>query len=209
VFQYSVDWSSAAEISDVAQVVDGRWNIVNDQLTNAQLRYDRAVVMGDIAWTDYEVTAPVTVNGFSTVGFQSPNFKPAVGVMLRWPGHSDWTGVQPTYGWYPGGGGGWIEFETDGSSSLELTDFTPGGVRDMDPIGRSFSIGTTYIWKLRVESEPDGAATYRLKVWEQGAPEPANWELSGTELDDVQGGSLLLLAHFTEVSFGNIQIEPL
>jgi hypothetical protein len=130
--------------------------------------------------------------------------------MLKWPGHSDLlTGDQPNYGWYPGGGGGWIEFETDGTSNLRMTDFTAGGVRDTDPLNRNFALGTTYVWKLRVESQGDGTATYRMKIWEAGTPEPSLWELNDTEPSDVPGGSLLLLAHFTDVSFGDITIDPL
>ncbi len=116
---------------------------------------------------------------------------------------------QPTYGWYPAGGGGWVRFDRDGSGVLKLDDFAPGGVSAEDPLQRVIAIGTTYIWKLRVESEPDGSALYRLKAWVEGSPEPADWELVDTEAADVPGGCVLLIAHFTDVSFGNLLVEPL
>ena len=43
----------------------------------------------------------------------------------------------------------------------------------------------------------------------EGLPEPADWELVDTEPADVPSGCVLLIAHFTDVSFGNVVIEPL
>jgi hypothetical protein len=205
---YSVDWSSAAEISDVAQVVDGRWSIVGGALRNDLLRYDRAVAIGDIAWTDYEVTVPITINGISSEASGGVNGYPAVGVMLKWPGHSDWDGDQPTWGYYPSGGGGWYEFRNLGPGELSLRDFE-GNFKDGDPLVRVLALGTTYVWKVRVETQTDGSSLYRMKVWPEGSPEPSAWELSDTDTADVPGGSLLLIAHFADVSFGDVIVEPL
>jgi len=55
---FQADWSSAADVSDVAQIVDGRWSIANGELRNDLYGYDRLVTLGDISWTDYEVTVP-------------------------------------------------------------------------------------------------------------------------------------------------------
>jgi hypothetical protein len=48
-----------------------------------------------------------------------------------------------------------------------------------------------------------------MKVWVDGSPEPADWEIVGTDPVDVPSGSVLLLAHFTDVSFGNVVVNPL
>jgi hypothetical protein len=205
---YLVDWSSASQISELAQVVDGRWSIVGGKLRNDLQRYDRLVAIGDISWTDYEVTVPVTVHSINTDGFGGVNGAPGVGVMLKWPGHSDWNGDQPTWGYYPGGGGGWVSFETDGLGSVRLDDFGPGGVFRNDPLNRDIAIGTTYIWKVRVETHGDGSATYRMKLWQEGSPEPSGWELVDSESSDVPGGSVALFAHFADVSFGDVVITP-
>ena len=53
--------------------------------------------------------------------------------MLKWPGHSDWNGEQPYWGYYPGGGGGWVAFNAAGVGKLILQDFSPGGVYGVDP----------------------------------------------------------------------------
>jgi hypothetical protein len=129
--------------------------------------------------------------------------------MLKWPGHSDWTGDQPTWGWHPGGGGGWLDLFVDGSTELRLEDWGPGGVFRRDPIPRNMAMGTTYMWKVRVESEPGGMATYRIKVWNAAIQEPVDWDIVDTEEADVAGGSLLLITHYVDVSFGNIVISPL
>jgi len=179
-------------------------------LRNDLQRYDRAVAIGDISWTDYEVTVPVTVHALNTDGFVGINGAPGVGVMLKWPGHSDWTGdQQPNWGYYPGGGGGWVEFAPDGTGALRLDDFAPGGVFRGDPLSRVIAIGTRYMWKVRVESQAGGSALYRMKLWVDGSPEPADWEIVGTDTNDVPSGSVLLLAHFTDVSFGNVVVNPL
>jgi hypothetical protein len=91
---------------------------------------------------------------------------------------------------------------------LKLTDFE-GRVNTTDPSGRVLAIGTRYIWKLRVETQLDGSSLYSLKIWADGTPEPAAWELVDVDQTDVPGGSLLLVAHFCHVSFGDLTIEPL
>ena len=206
---YQVDWSTANAISDVAQVVDGRWSIVGGELRNDLQNYDRLVAIGDLAWTDYEVTVPVTVREIDPEGFGVINDAPGVGVFLRWIGHSDWDGSQPRWGYYPMGGGAWIRFAADGSGTVRLTDFTPGGLFQLDPLNRVFSLGTRYIFKVRVETQPDGSALYSTKVWADGSPEPAAWELASVDTADTGGGALLFIAHFADVSFGNVVIEPL
>ena len=203
---YQVDWSSTLEISNVAQVVDGRWSIVDGELRNDLERYDRTVAIGDIAWTDYEVTVPVTIHRISQDGFGGNAGVPGVGVNLKWPGHTDWTGDQPTHGWNPSGAGGFVSFDRDGNGSLNLGG---EGVSDSDPLDRVIALGITYIWKLRVETQQDGSVLYQMKLWSEGSLEPANWELAVTKQNDVPGGSVLLIAHFTDVSFGNVVIEPL
>ncbi|CRI62969.1 exported hypothetical protein [Thiocapsa sp. KS1] len=203
---YAIDWATAGDLQDVAQVVDGDWGIVGGALRPIQRGYDRLVAVGDLAWTDYEVTVPITIHGFDAKGFVKPNAKPALGVMLKWPGHTNWTGSQPAWGYYPSGGGAWYEFEQNGSGSLGLTDFET--LHAVDPLNRVLSTNVTYIWKVRVQSLIGGSTRYSVKVWRTGDPEPTGWELVATDANDVEGGSLLLVAHYVDASFGNISIEP-
>ena len=204
-----VRWSTANEISDVAQVVDGRWSIVGGELRNDLDRYDRLVAIGDLAWTEYEVTVPVTVHSIDPAGFGGINGAPGVGVFLRWTGHFDWNGFQPTYGYYPIGGGGWLEFASNGNGEIRLEDFTPGGLIRFDPLQRVISVGTRYIWKIRVESLGGNTTQYSMKLWVDGTPEPSTWEIVGDETGDLPGGSVALVAHFADVSFGDLVIDPI
>ncbi|UHD17109.1 PKD domain-containing protein [Thiocapsa bogorovii] len=204
---YSIDWAATGNLQDVAQIVDGEWGLVGSALRPIQRGYDRLVAIGDLAWTDYEVTVPVTLHGFDAKGFERPNFKPALGVMLKWPGHSNWTGSQPAWGYYPAGGGAWYEFEQNGSGSLYVTDFENFDV--LDPLARTLSTGVAYIWKVRVESLTGGTTRYSAKVWRATDPEPAGWEIIATDANDVEGGSLLLVAHYVDASFGNVTISPI
>lgn len=49
-----------------------------------------------------------------------------------------------------------------------------------------------------------------MKIWEDDAPEPAEWDLTTRGLDDeLRSGSVLLLAHHVDVTFGNVEIVPL
>jgi hypothetical protein len=195
------------EIEDVAQIVDGLWGISNDQLRPAKTGYDRTVAIGDITWTDYEVIVPVTIHSFNAEGFEGINGQPAVGVMLKWPGHTDWTGdQQPNYGYYPTGGGAWYKIAEDGSGDLNLTDFQALFKKDLS---KYLAFNNTYIWKVRVETQIDGSSQYSLKIWDSNQTEPENWELVDIDTDDVDGGSMLLIAHYVDVSFGDITILPI
>ncbi len=66
------------------------------------------------------------------------------------------------------------------------------------------------MYKMRVETQPDGSHFYRLKTWLSGTTEPTTWTLSGYGLStDPDSGSLLLLAHHVDATFGDVTITPL
>ncbi|MCK5505166.1 MAG: fibronectin type III domain-containing protein, partial [Thermodesulfovibrionia bacterium] len=204
---YSVGWSSVNDIQDVAQIVDGQWTLEPDSVKPVVLGYDRLIAIGDIAWTDYEVTVPITIHGIDLYGFEGVNYRPGIGFILRWPGHSDWGDYQPNWGYIPVGGGPWYSFSLDGSGSLTLTDFSSFGVND--PLEREIEYEIKYIWKGRVESMPGVGTLYNFKLWEADQPEPENWELSGIDENDIENGSLLFVAHYVDANFGNISIVSL
>jgi hypothetical protein len=69
--------------------------------------------------------------------------------------------------------------------------------------------GVTYWWKFRVETTAVGPL-YRLKVWPDGSAEPAAWtvqeQLGSSELTH---GSMLILAHHVDATFGAVVVTPL
>ena len=135
--------------------------------------------------------------------YQAPGF----GFLMRWDGHADWSGQQqPDWGWYPTGGGPFYRFALDGSGALDLTDFDQMSRRTSSV---DIQLGVTYIVKAQVESVSPTYSTYRVKIWEAGQSEPAGWTIVEDDPTDVPSGSLLLIAHFADVAFGNVVIRPL
>jgi len=199
---YAIDWSTVASdgnpltpdesIQSVAQVVDGKWSVDGDTVRTVEPGYDRLIAIGDVSWDDYEVTVPITIHAITNSTF-------GVGLLFGWNGHTDDPVVcdQPKCGWIPYGAIGWMR--EDG------IEFFVTSARKTMPI----TTGTTYWMKMRVET---GAysAQYRLKVWEHGNPEPGAWDLTYTDLlDPVINGSMMLLTHMADTSFGNVTITPL
>ncbi len=206
---YTIHWSAAPSVPEVAQVVDGRWK-VGDGLRPAQLWYDRMVAIGDVSWTDYEVTVPVTIRRFDPAAYNPISFGPMVGIALRWKGHYDYAldGSQPRSVAWPLGVlcmYGWVEHLHKAEFRLELQRGRTIAADD----NRTLSLGVRYIFKARAETRPHQTSFYRFKVWQDGTPEPSGWDLSGPGA--AQGndrGSVLLVAHHSDVTFGDVTVVP-
>ncbi|MFN0159305.1 MAG: immunoglobulin domain-containing protein [Bacteroidota bacterium] len=208
---YNVNWSSVGTIGDAAQVVDGFWEIQSGFLHPVQPGYDRFVAIGDQQWSDYEVTVPVTILGLDSSGFAPPSNGCGVGFLMRWPGHSDLpaslAGRQPKTGYLPLGALGWHEWEPTGQRTKLLGNNLQ--VLDQDSTGRTLLFNTPYLFKMRVETTPGSGGRYMMKIWEASDPEPVEWDLVGQEApSDPQQGSLLLVAHHTDVLFGDVSVVP-
>jgi hypothetical protein len=207
---YTVHWSAAPTIQETAQVVDGLWNVEREGIRPTKLWYDRALAIGDVFWTDYEVTVPVTIHRFDPAAYNPISTGPMVGIALRWKGHyyaSD--GSQSYIGSWPIGAlcvYAWIVHSHKADFRLELQ-----GLKTIatDNSGRQLALGVRYIFKARAETRPHQTSFYRFKVWQEGTPEPSGWDLSGPGA--VQGndqGSVLLVAHHSDVTFGDVTIVP-
>lgn len=199
---YFADWSSATELSDVAHAVDGRWLLTEDGVRTDPncIGYDRLIVMGDRRWgTDYEVIVPLTIHGGA--GWSG------VGVVLGWASHMGVNGSpdpeQPRRG-FRYQSLAWVRSLPFGEDpKLQLED--DGTVRAVTAV--PMEIDVRYILKLRSETSRPGISLVRVKYWAEGAPEPADWMLSDefTSID----GSILLLAHYASVTFGDVTITPM
>ncbi len=61
--------------------------------------------------------------------------------------------------------------------------------------------------KLHVQSLQPSTTRYRVKIWEADQPEPKGWAVEyEEEPDDVASGGALLLAHYSDVTFGNVSV---
>lgn len=214
----NVDWDSTGNLLDVAAVVDGKWGLQsNGEVRSLVTGYDRLLNIGDIGWTSYEAVVPVTVNSYSEIGFQGNFYAPAVGVVMGWQGHTDTPIVcdQPKCGYTPLGMATWYEWDRPpagqpptGDARFKMWVSTANKIPDQS--GLMLETGQTYFWKVQANRLDGANGTYRLKVWPIAGTEPADWlmEVAGTNGSQAEG-SLLLVAHHVDVTFGDIKVRPL
>ncbi len=212
---YAVDWSGVTDIQYVAQIVDGQWVIQADSLRTLVAGYDRLVAIGDLSWTDYELTVPITIHGITADAFDWPSNGAGVGFVTRWQGHLQEGREQPGIGWQNLGALAWHRWYKDGSdiiSGLQMLGYSPpGGYTELtvNP-DRQLDFSVPYMYKMSVQSVQGGGDTYRFKVWEVGQPEPYTWDMIAQgHPDEPESGSILLAAHEADASFGDVTIKPL
>lgn len=209
---YTIDWNTAGSIENVAQIVDGHWTLDSGRIYSTYLGYDRLVAIGDTAWTDYEVTVPITIYSLDSSGFNNVSQTPGVGLLFRWTGHTDYpiSGMQPKSGYLPLGAIGWYSWEYMNPANVRLNIVGNNlHVLQTDYSGFHLTFGVAYYFKMRVETIPNVGGRYKLKVWQVGDAEPSEWKLEGQQsLSDPQKGSVLLLSHHVDARFGNVVITP-
>ncbi len=199
----STSWDADAAIADEAQVVDGKWELVPGGVHTVETGYDRLIAIGDVTWTDYEAVVPVTVHGIG-----ESFLAPIVGLAVRWPGHIDWDGSQPNIGWYPLGG----IFSYTWRPTFEGVElWAPDGTRPVRiQTTNPLVLGQQYLFKFRAVSAGGGLLHYQARYWLASDPEPTTWDVDYTgTIPAPSGGSLLLIAHHADVTFGDVQVSPL
>lgn len=208
---YAVDWDTVQQITDVVQIVDGKWELVDGGVKTTEPYYDRVLSFGDTSWQDYEVTTSVVFHDFTLPSPGPPTFNVShTAIASRWPGH-DIDDKQPNVKWFPLGAT--AEFRlTDGLDSCRWRVFDGEHlyVEDISKI-RTIDLGTKYHMKHRVSTIHDSLTRYQVKLWEDGLPEPTNWDVVADEhsADNIVSGSALLLAHNTDVTFGSFSVIPI
>lgn len=209
---YTIKWGEVAQIQDVAHVVDGIWSITADGVSPEEISYDRLIAIGDMAWRDYEVTVPITVHGINAACYNRPSVHAGVGIVLRWKGHSnwgadEWAGDQPWYGPGPYGAISWYCVFHDVGPILNF--FDPDFQRTAE-LPRKLDLHVPYIFKTRVETLDDETSHYSLKVWRAGEDEPNTWDLTAPgSVVGLKEGAILLGAHHTAATFGDVTVEEL
>lgn len=198
---YVFDWGTAGGVvTNLAQPVDGPWKIIPGGVGPSVVGYDRLLAIGDLSWRDYTITVPVTVKSMGPAGKA-----PGVGMIVRWNGHEpSVSGEEPPYtGWHNIGALAWYRIRPTPPTQLELV-----GARNWDygKVNFNLDLNVTYMFKVEVKSSP---AAYRFKVWRSGESEPP-WMIektSGINSTEPKSGSLLLLAHYVDAVFGNVQVQ--
>ncbi len=200
---YNVDWNAISDISSVAQVVDGKWELDGQGVHIAIPGYDRNIAVGDLQWTNYEAVVEVTVNTLPM-----PTQTANVSLAVRWTGHDE-DGQQPNIKWWPLGAFAGYQWGT-GSTFTGTRMLGSNGVQvGSNANATAPEIGDKYIFKMQVDSD-----TYSFKYWWSGEAEPVDWELTWTWTPSVQPpppveGSLLLVAHKVDVTFGQVSVTPI
>ena len=174
------------------------------------------MVIGDRTWTDYEVEVSIRIGAPSPDADAAPSNGPGVGLALRWTGHNDslWPGYQPSSGFVAQGSDSvfgallfWRDQRTR-TPAFELYDEHGAVVESAAPF--SMSPGVDYVFKAQVEgSQP---TTYRWKVWRQDQAEPQEWMIEHQTVgwaSDAGAGSVALIAHEIDASFGTVYVRPL
>lgn len=220
---YTIDWSQVSALSSVAQPVDGLWALEPDSVRPVERGYDRLLALGDVSWGDFEVTVPITIHQIDMYSGSRPNSGgPGVGMIVRWQGHYDAASqalqTQPRWVYYPLGGLGWYRLDRIASGSSVYKpylhiDTGATSVFARDPALAGLKIGQTYVFKMRVQTGAGtgGGDLYSMKVWPACTSEPAAWTVVGTPAAGDQPlaqGSLLLVAHHVDASFGDVWVRP-
>ena len=205
---YHIDWSKTKSINEVAQVVDGKWKLTKDGVRSVEPYYDRVIAFGDETWANYEVTTTMTVHGL-TAPRKKPNTTGVThaAIALRWPGH-DSDGKQPSVKWHPLGAT--AEFRLGGDLQDCRWRVFDGKKQYYVESNRrrKLEFNRPYRMKHRVTKLDELWTKYSVKLWPDGSDEPATWDLVRIEERDLDSGSALLIAHHSDVTFGNVAVVP-
>lgn len=208
---YTANWGALGNVQAGAQVVDGRWAILGGRLETIVPGFDRLVAIGDVSWTDYEVTVPVIVKSLNTGEWGPPSNGAGVGFIVRWQGHEG--SAQPREYWRHFGALAWHRWSPNGDTAFELRGNGGGASNIVDKrTDRTIELNTPYIFKMSVQTSQlaGSPANYRFKFWRASDPEPAEWFLSAPgNTGEPDTGSILLVAHQAVVSFGDVTVEPI
>jgi len=199
---YSINWFAVSRIESVVQVVDGPWQIQQGAVRTMETGYDRLIVIGDRnTWQQFVASVEVTINSLDGHGF-------ALGILAGWQGH-----MAVPYGPtaieapnpYPGFGGYSKTYANAPSLRIQSNSITnPESLMAVDNSGRTLAVGVKYIFKLQSQPNGLGGSHYKFKAWPAAGAEPLTWDLEGN--GDLSQGSIGLVAHRADVSFGLITI---
>lgn len=206
---YHIDWQTVKDLTEVVHVIDGHWDLSQAGVRTRAPYYDRILSLGDSTWVNYEITAEVTLHAHAAPTLGPPTFGVShFAVASRWPGHTP-DGEQPSVQWYPLGATG--EFTLNAALDSCRFRFLGGEKgRAYSTVYHALEPGRRYWIKHQVQDLSPTRTRYRSKLWPADEPEPAAWDLIYLkDPSDITRGCALLLAHNTDVTFGNIHVIPL
>jgi exosortase len=194
---YSIDWSTVANIQDVAQVVDGKWTLQNNKVRIMQPGYDRMIDIGDMnTWENLLGTVELTLNRANHRHY-------GTGVIVGWTGHTPMSNSAQSRTGHPFPA--WFEYDSTGLAIYANTSLTPETKLVQNTV--RLTAGVKYVFKFRVTANSWGGSHFSFKVWPSGTVEPSRWQLDAD--GKLARGSVLIGAHNCDVSIGKINIIAL
>jgi hypothetical protein len=205
---YTIDWSKVDTISEVAQIVDGKWELTKNGVRAIERYYDRVIAFGDNSWENYEVQTTVIIHAL-TGPKELPNTTNVthVAIATRWPGH-DADGNQPTVKWHPLGATAEYRLGKDLTDTRWRVFDGQRKYRVESERRRDLEFEKPYHMKHRVQTLGNGLTHYQVKLWATDVEEPTEWDFERFEPGDLRSGSALLLAHHSDATFGNVTVVP-
>lgn len=207
---YHIQWNQVSYIHEAAQIVDGKWALTPQGIRVMEPYYDRVIAFGDLSWANYEVRTTVTFHELripdAEQGDAGANVIHAA-IATLWPGH-DKDEHQPHIKWFPLGST--AEFRVNPSwSDCSWRILGGGGVVVEAEEKLVIEIERPYAMKHRVDNVSNGLMRYRVKLWEADCPEPKAWAVELLKKPpDIYHGGALLIAHYTDVTFGDVEVIP-
>lgn len=206
---YTIDWSKVSDISEVAQIVDGKWELTSDGVRTVERYYDRVIAFGDNSWENYEVQTTVIIHAL-TGPKEPPNTTNVthVAIATRWPGHEA-DGQQPTVKWHPLGATAEYRLGKDLTNTRWRVFDGQRKYHVESERRRDLEFEKPYHMKHRVQTLPNGLTHYQVKLWAVDVEEPPKWDFERFEPGDLRSGSALLLAHHSDATFGDVTVVPI
>lgn len=208
---YYIRWDDIKNIQDAVEIVDGEWEITDSGIRTRNKYYDRILAFGDSTWRNYEIETTVVLHGYNTPEEGAPTYNVAhVAIASRWPGH-DADSLQPDRKWFPLGATSEFRITSDyDSCRWRIFDGTELYEEQSVDKYRRIEQDVEYRLKHRVEDFLDGRTLYSVKIWRADDQEPSDWDFQAVEQSsDIKTGSACLIAHHTDVTFGNIFVKPI
>jgi len=196
---FGLDWGSALDVQSTAEVVDGRWKVVDGLARPVEPGFDRLLAVGERTWThDYRVAMPVQVGSFDDSAPHS-----GVGVAVGWQGH---TGTQQPRLGHPFSALCFYYRERTGLPYRLLLMGTGDKVVTRDLSGFTMQPGRSYEIVLTQTSNGDGTASYTCQA--QAVDGGPSGSASVSAVLVSRPGSALLVAHQADLGIGRVVVSP-
>lgn len=208
---YHIEWDAIHTPQNVGQFVDGCWSVGPAGLRTQHTGYERLFLIGNDAWTDYQITVPITIHAVDPLlgPYSGDN---GLGIIMRFAGHAEnGTPEQPSWAYQPFGAVAWLRWK-DGPDMPPQKQFYRADGDERRNFGEFPIIeGKTYALRAACADAGNGLSTYGCAMWEAGEDAPTEWDWQ-VQLADGRApsrGGIALVAHHVNASFGDAEIRPL